>query len=324
MESKISLVIPVYNVEKYLDQCLSSVMLQTYQHLEIILVNDGSTDSCAHICNAFAKQDARVTVIHKENGGLSDARNAGLKVATGQFITFVDSDDQLSPDYCRILLEKALVYDADIIECGFKTFSTEKIIPSDRNDFKSDVAIYSSEEALALLIKSELKQTVWNKLYKKEVISNIPFEKGRKHEDEFWTYQIIAKAKKIVQISDELYFYRQHAESIMGEDYSLKNLDAMDAQVQRLKFIKNKHPDLLQLTLKHFWFAASAHYQNLTKRADLDKRGLERRRISSAVKSYHADFDFKDWEMKGVIWFYFFSLAPGVYAKVRNFLNVGI
>lgn len=320
----ISIVIPVYNVDKYLSTCLDSVVNQTYPQLEIILVNDGSTDSSPEICDDYAQKDSRIKVVHKENGGLSDARNFGLKNATGEFMALIDSDDAIALSFCEVLLKTALHHDAEIIEGDFVKFENDDEIKLQQDPSIGQELIFETEEALELLIKGEIKQTVWNKLYKKEVIEGVSFEKGRKHEDEFWTYQIIGKAKKIVKITNVLYFYRQRQESIMGQKYSLERLDGLDGLEARMIFMKNKHPKLFSLSFKSFWSASSAHYQNLTKKPKLDPNGFHRKTILNKVKEYKTAISDQDFKPKDLFWLYFFLLMPNGYARLRNYMNIGI
>ena len=321
---KISIVIPIYNVEKYLQQCLDSVRNQTHQNLEIILVNDGSTDSCGKIVEDYTAKDSRIKVIDKENGGLSDARNAGIKIATGEYIAFIDSDDWISNNFCKILLQNALEHNAEIVECGFSKFENESEINLKKEDSKNIVLVYKTEEALKLLMRGAIKQIVWNKLYKIEIIEDVLFEKNRKHEDEFWTYQIIANAKRIVKINKILYFYRQHSQSIMGRDYNITRLDGLLALEKRIHFMAEKFPDLKDLAIKIFCFASIYHYQKISKNSDIDFEGKYRKEIHNNVKKYLPPNSYKIWSAKEIFWINFFKFVPQYCAKLRNGFKIGI
>ena len=181
------------------------------------------------ICNQYAKKDSRIKIVNKENGGLSDARNSGLKDATGDFVVFVDSDDLLSIDFCEKLLSHATKNNADIVECNYTKFKREEDLNQDSNTFNSEIEIHDTAEALKSLMHQNLKQVVWNKLYRKEVINNIQFPIGRINEDEFWTYKIFGNAKKVIKIPDFLYFYRQQEGSIMAVSYT--HLDVYKRQI---------------------------------------------------------------------------------------------
>ena len=221
MDKLISVIVPIYNVENYLVRCIESIINQTYSNLEIILVDDGSPDKCSIICDEYAKKDSRIKVIHKKNGGLSDARNAGLDIATGEYIGFVDSDDYIDKNMYKEMINELIEKNADIVSCAINN------IYSDRTEIINiDEEIYDAELALKnLILGKNINQTVWNKLYKKEVIGNILFEKGKINEDEFWTYRILANSKKIITLNKPLYSYLHRASSIMGQGYSEKNLD---------------------------------------------------------------------------------------------------
>ena len=204
MHDLISVVIPVFNVEAYLDKCMASVVQQSYKELEIIVVDDGSTDNSPQICDNWSVKDGRVHVIHKENGGLSDARNAGLSVATGSYISFVDSDDWLKPQFIETLMRTLKENNADIVECGVLYVDEQDHVLRKRCCQENKV-VKSKIEALRALVKEDgIYQTVWNKLYKRDVLEGILFEKGKYNEDDFWTYQVVDRAEKLVAISDKL------------------------------------------------------------------------------------------------------------------------
>lgn len=320
---KISIIIPIYNVEQFLRQCIDSVLAQTYENLEIILVNDGSTDQSSEICGFYGSRDSRIKIINKANGGLADARNAGFSEVTGNYIGFVDSDDLIDCRMYELLMETLNKSDADIAECGFRRFAAENEIPEQGEETIVPEA-FDVQTALKMLMHEDLKQVVWNKLYRKEVIGGIQFEKGRIHEDEFWTYRIIARAEKIAKISNPLYYYRKQEGSIMGAQYSLKRLDGLDAREERLLFLETHFPDLFQLSLRTFWGSSSMHYQKLVKLSHLDKEGNVRKKIWNNMKKYAPKVSKAEWAIKDLFWMGFFLFAPELYAHMRNFFKVGI
>ena len=315
---KISIIIPIYNAEKYLPHCLESIINQTYHNVEIILINDGSTDSCPQICEDYAQNDKRVKVIHKENGGLSDARNAGLKIANGDFISFVDNDDILSISFCDRLVQIALQNDADIVECSFKKFLDEDQIDKNSIISQGSIEVYSTERALELLMREYFKQMVWNKLYKKEVIQNLDFPKGKMNEDEFWTYKVFGNSKTIVKLSDCLYFYRQHPESMMGKSYKINRLDGIEALEKRISYTKENFPKLENLATKVFCFGSMAHYQRICDNREIDPQKIFRRKIIANVKKYNQIEVIKKWDWKAIFWYQLFLIAPNVFVKIRN------
>ena len=199
MSGIISVIIPVYKVEQYLEQCIVSVTRQTYQQLEILLVDDGSPDRCGTICDEWAKRDRRIKVIHKENGGLSDARNAGLKVASGTFIAFVDSDDFIMPTMLEQLLVALEQEHAEIAECDYITFSEE--VPEKGVLIRKKTVGYEMKEAMSFLLDEyKFKYTVWNKLYRREIFNCLQFEVGKIHEDVFFTYQAFGICKRVAKV----------------------------------------------------------------------------------------------------------------------------
>ena len=189
MEQLISVIIPVYQVEKYLDKCVESVVNQSYRNLEIILVDDGSTDSCPELCDAWKTKDSRITVVHQENSGGGQARNRALDIAQGEFIAFVDSDDYIAPTMYESLY--SLFHDdIDIVECGFFTVYDDNAQFDDFSD-TFEAKEFTAEKAVMENIRDQIfRQLIWNKMYRKSAIDEIRFPIGSKIDDEFWTYQV--------------------------------------------------------------------------------------------------------------------------------------
>lgn len=239
MNDLISIVVPVYKVEDYLSRCIDSILKQTYPYYELILVNDGSPDKCGEICNKYAITDDRIKVIHKQNGGLSDARNAGLASSTGKYVTFIDSDDWVHEQYLEILSDLIESRDADISVCNFLRTSSEKIAPNIEN---ITVYEYSNIDALNKLTGELYVQMViaCGKLYKLELFDKIWFPVGKVHEDEFTTYKLLYKANKVVYTIEQLLYYWQRDDSIMGVGFNIKNrLHAIEALEERAEFFDN-------------------------------------------------------------------------------------
>lgn len=243
MDTLISVIIPVYKVENYLEKCIVSVVEQTYRTLEIILVDDGSPDRCGAICDEWEKKDKRIKVIHKSNSGLSDARNYGLDIAQGTYIVFVDSDDLIAPTMIEKMFVTAQKHEADIVECKYFCFTD--ILPEKEKREAETSTVYTSEEALSLLLdESVFKYTVWNKLYCRNIFETLRFEVGKLHEDVFFTYQAFGISKRIIKIEDCLYYYRQRSGSIMGSGFSIRNLDSMEARKRQYYYMKENYPEL--------------------------------------------------------------------------------
>ena len=246
--ARISVIVPVYKVEEYLDKCVQSIVDQTYTNLEIILVDDGSPDRCGEMCDEWAKKDARIRVVHKENGGLSDARNAGMAVATGEYIGFVDSDDWIEPQMYQCLYEAMVATDSDVASCGaLRVWAdgrpAQKLVSVNRD------CVLEREEAMeALITLNGLVQTVWDKLYRKDVAEKVLFPVGLIHEDEFWTWQVIAAARRVVTLKEFYYNYLQRSDSIMGARYLTKGLLAVQAKKERQEYIENAFPALTNIS----------------------------------------------------------------------------
>lgn len=322
--STISVIIPVYNVEAYLPQCLDSIINQTYRDLEIILVNDGSTDGSTKICEEYVARDKRIKVIHKENGGLSDARNAGLKIATGDFISFVDSDDLIALNFYDKMLDQLITHHADIVECNFIKFKKETDVKNVASSNTAISASYTTELSLISLMNEQLKQVVWNKLYKAEVIDQLEFPVNKINEDEYWTYRVFGKAQKIVKIPDVLYYYRQQAESIMGTKYSLRRLDGLTALEERVEYMKEYFPGLADLAGKKFCFGSMFHYHQLGINKELDPQKDYRKNIFKKIKGYNRIATFKRWHWKELVWYQLFIWAPQGHKFLSDYIDARV
>lgn len=239
-QSLISIIVPVYKVEKYLRRCIESILNQTYTNIEVILVDDGSPDDCPAICDEYAQKDSRIIVIHKENGGLSDARNAGLNIAKGKFIGFVDSDDYIAPDMYQILITAALTNNADITLCNY-TRVNEENIKIESLQYATDKK-YSKSEFIQELIQpyGSYYVVVWNKLYRNTIFEDLRFPIGKQHEDEYVIHYMIDSSSVIVSVKDTLYYYLQRQGSIMSGEFNVKNLDYGEALLDRYYFVKSK------------------------------------------------------------------------------------
>ena len=240
----ISVVVPVYRVEKYLDHCIQSIVEQTYPNLEILLVDDGSPDDSGAICDRWAQKDARIRVFHKENAGAGAARNTALDAAKGDLIAFVDSDDYLHPNlYAHLYgLMKGGV---DIAECEIGMTETDELPMDDGSH--AEILVCETEEALRLHIQDEVfRQTPPNKLYHRDCVGDIRFPEGNLIDDEFFTYKVLGNAKKLAHSSACMYAYRQQSGSAMHKPYSLRRLQGLDAKLQRLAYFEQRFPGLVR------------------------------------------------------------------------------
>lgn len=281
MDSLISVIVPIYNVEKYLDRCVDSIINQTYKNLEIILVDDGSPDNCPKMCDDYAKIDNRIKVVHKENGGLSDARNVGMEVATGEYVSFIDSDDYISLDFYETLLQTMIDNDSDIVECSVVKFYENEKFDEYSDDLK--VTNYDTLDGLEGLInENPFKQHVWNKLYKSNIVLDIPYAVGKLNEDEFWTYQIFGKAKKVTRINKTMYYYFQRGSSIMGNGYNIRRLDALEGKMNRQAYIEKNFPTLATKAKVDLYGSCMFAYQSVLKFMS----GNDKKKAIKIIKDY--------------------------------------
>jgi glycosyltransferase involved in cell wall biosynthesis len=237
-EALVSVIVPIYMVQDYLDKCVKSIRNQSYTNLEIILVDDGSKDDCGKMCDEYAKEDERIKVIHKINGGLSDARNAGIEVAKGKYFVFVDSDDYIHPQMIELLIKPVQDGLADMSVCEFVNVKEDQDAPITNIENPNTIIIESlADKRQYFLCETFVRFTVaWNKLYPREYFANVRYPKGKIHEDEFTTYKILEQAEKVAYITEPLYFYVQRGSSIMGEGFNKKTLDRYEALDQRIRY----------------------------------------------------------------------------------------
>ena len=236
---KISIIVPVYNIENYIERCIDSIIGQTYDNLEVILVDDGSTDKSGLVCDEYAQKDSRVKVIHKENGGLSSARNCGLDNAHGDFIMFVDGDDYISKSMCRILYSSIVENDSDMAVCSINNIDENGNAIDFLNDDDPlrDRVMSKTEFQDALIHKGNWYYSVaWNKLYKAEILKDVRYPLNHIHEDEFVIHHIIDNCKTISTVTDRLYNYISHSTSITHKKYNIRRLDIMTALTDRVMF----------------------------------------------------------------------------------------
>ena len=240
----ISVIVPVYNTEKYIEKCVMSILNQTYKNLEIILIDDGSTDNSAHICDSFAEKDDRVTVIRQPNGGVSSARNTGLDNTHGDYIMFVDSDDYIAPNMIEFLSEN--IGDTDIAMCGYNSVDENGNLSPQENVTVADGIISTDIFWNYFYTDTRIYYvTFWAKLYKSHLWNNVRFPLNTLHEDEFAVHQIISQCSKIAVSKKPLYFYLQRESSIMHTQFKTKNLNAAEGMLRTVvnfSLIKRIHP----------------------------------------------------------------------------------
>lgn len=319
---QISVIVPIYKVEAYLDKCVQSIVDQTYTDLEIILVDDGSPDRCGDMCEAWAKKDSRIKVIHKENGGLSDARNAGLMIASGSLVSFIDSDDWIKPEFLQTLYDAMQCQNAQIAECAIHLVDEAGNILHSRGPAQTQL-IGKMEALRRLILEDGVYQTVWNKLYRRDVIEGVLFEKGKYNEDDFWTYQIFDRIERLALVERPLYNYLQRGGSIMGAGYNPRRLDGLEARFCRMEYLQ-KYEELGNLTQQQLMLDCLWHLQSVLR----DLQGQEKKAAVSTIlnmKKATPRVPQKKLTLnkKYCIWYGLFATAPKLTARVRNLLKIG-
>lgn len=309
----ISIIVPVYKVEKYLSRCIESILNQTYKNIEIILVDDGSPDNCPQICDVYSKIDSRIKVIHKENGGLSKARNTGLDIATGEYIAFVDSDDYIEEDMYEVMLSKLKENNADICVCQWQyEYSDGKQVVDLNNVDSSIYGKLSSILFAEFLYKGQYENGVvcamWNKLYKKKIFDNIRFE-GTYAEDDCIQNYILSNDYLIYVIKNQFYIYCQNNDSLTNSNFSEKNLCIFEILENRIsifrrnKFIVKKSKKLYcELYIEYY-------YKCIKYNLNMPKKELYNRYLNELIKE-------KVLPLKTIIRMLIFNFSPKLYLHI--------
>ena len=329
MNSKplVSIIVPVYNVEKYLDKCLDSVVNQTYTNLEIILVDDGSPDNCPAMCNAWKSRDPRINVIHQKNGGLSVARNGGMKLATGEFIGFVDTDDWIERNMVECLLSALLETDADIATCCFQQ-EREGSKDNKENRKSLERRLLSSDEALKQLFlgKRFIQNVVWNKLYRRTVISDLWFPAGKLYEDGLWTAKALGNARLIVTIDYPLYHYLYRPESLSHDARQKRKRfeDEYEMIQQRIDYIRESKPSLEKLAfLKLQDFCCREYLDISINYSNLDPDGAIRRDLRQQFHRHRPVITLASDNIGRNIGRILFWISPDLLLKMMTFCKKG-
>ncbi|MBP3468798.1 MAG: glycosyltransferase family 2 protein [Lachnospiraceae bacterium] len=322
---KISIVIPVYNVEKYLDLCIRSVLAQEYENYEVILVDDGSTDHSPQICDRYAEQDARIRVVHQSNGGLSCARNTGVKHATGDYVFFLDSDDCIHPQLLSRVGKLAEEYKAPLIQIDIES------VPHDFQDYQKEIekdypvyqfdtidAFYNLDRDDQKIAKDiRLITTVaWTKLYRKDLVDNIPFpEDIRLHEDQMVAHRFIVEAGGILFYRAPLYYYRNRPNSLITEGWTTKRLTILDCYKDRVEWTKKISGDIYEIqNLTYYIFIRylTCMFKNYWM-ATRKLQGEEKEKIQQMIiKRYRQELKTSGMKLKPKDWivFHLFGLIP--------------
>lgn len=315
----ISVIVPVYKVEAYLDKCISSITGQTYRNLEIILVDDGSPDRSGKICDEWATKDSRIRVIHQENAGGGAARNAALDAAQGELIAFVDSDDYIASDMFEHLYG-LLEQRAEIAECGHVDVFDDQAVFSCTD---TAVRTYTVREAMEEHIHDRIfRQLIWNKLYRCEVIGDIRFPVDKKIDDEFFTYQVLGNAKTLIRSERVCYAYRQQASSVMHSMGAQKRLQGVEAKVQRHCYIEKNFPELTGLSVNELWFTCLYQGQLALRETEAVQARQTLQYLSNVLQQY--PFLLTNTSLKDRLWLSLAHMSIEATCRLRNLLRIGI
>ncbi|MCP3030053.1 glycosyltransferase family 2 protein [Halobacillus sp. A1] len=292
MGETVSVIVPIYKVEKYLHRCINSILQQTYQKIEVILIDDGSPDRCGKIADEFARKDTRVKTFHKENGGLSDARNYGMKHVTGEFTMFVDSDDWLEPKAIDHMVHAILSFQADVVQSAFYYAHKTYMLFDQRYYTKNgDLILLNNENLMKELVKNEtVKNFAWGKLYRTKLLKDIPFKKGVLFEDVFWAHQVMHRVNRFIILNEPLYYYLQRDDSIVA-NYTTRNLDIIKGLKERHAFIEKEYEPLIQESYKSLLKTSLIHYNLLFMNRKEDKKGQHRKDIQKYIHDHFSQLN---------------------------------
>lgn len=288
----ISVIVPIYKVEDYLSQCIESIISQTYRNLEIILVDDGSPDKCPQICEDYAKRDNRIKVVHQLNGGLAAARNAGLKIASGDYVSFVDSDDWLMPEMYETLLSTANTANSDITVCDYYISSKDKLTTKSRNT-REMVVLNSPKDFYLHIIEPYpiLKFEVWNKLFRRNLIDNTRFKKGQIYEDIYFDRILLSKSKLIAFVDAPLYVYRQNRPGATNSAFNEKRLCKFEELNALISDIEKLGYNEVSLRYKRYGAENAIAIYNLARKYKGQKK--EKKYIYRCFEEYYKSNEYR-------------------------------
>lgn len=335
MSDLISVIVPIYNVEKYLNQCVESIVAQTYHNLEIILIDDGSLDQSGKIADEWAIKDERIMVVHKENGGLSDGRNWGIERAHGSFLVFVDSDDFIHPKMIETLYQTAIEKDAELVWSTFVETDEAGVPVEPVSEEKLDKKLFemtemtNSEACMQFYMVGRMSEfmVAWNKIYKASLFEGaegpIRYPKGRIYEDGYTTYQLVYQAKRVIRMDIPLYYYRIRKGSIMEKNGNVTYFPAMESGLQRLEFYaKRDEKELYKADLNMTIYSIIRYYEH-------NKGKQEKKDLKNWFRRYYYDYFVKEnWPLAkrirmrsfliGYPLYHLISSFEGVYNKLRG------
>lgn len=312
MNILLSVIVPVYNVEAYLDQCITSIINQTYKNLEILLVNDGSTDSSGAICDAYALKDRRIKVYHISNGGSSIARNYGLRKSLGDYIGFVDSDDWIKPNMFAELLKFSLKNNLSVVE----TSSIESHLVNKKEVDTNPINAIIEDRATALKrIISNTGFAVWRRLYHRDVLKNRYFIEGLLHQDVYYTIDVLNEISHIGYFENQFYVYNvQNPTSVIRSDYSIKKLNSINAAAYVVENTAQYSQEIQDLAKQYLLNFLTYHYDSLYFHPELDKDGRHRKNIRKTITK-HTNVRISSFYSQAVV------ILPSVFYRLFLFIN---
>lgn len=324
MKPLISVIIPVYMVENFLECCIRSVICQTYKNLEIILVDDGSPDNCSTICDKYAALDSRIIVIHKKNNGAGSARNDALKVCKGDFISFVDSDDYISKYFYEYLL--SLFEDGiDIAECEYGYCDTDNFVFDVPDIVDKHMYSFDTKSALKEHINNHyFQQVIWNKLYRRNVVQDFFFPENTSIDDEYWTYKVISKAKKLVHSNLKLYAYRQQDLSISHTLRYESRKESIIAKTMRHNYLRQLFPELLECSSYSIWCSCVFESQLMKKNSRINYKEMKSFAKDTAKKYRVNSLLRLNINIKYKVWYFLSRISWGFVVNIRNLLGIGL
>lgn len=285
---KISVIVPVYNVEHFLSECVDSIINQRYNNLEILLIDDGSTDKSGEICDKYSKKDSRIKTIHQSNKGLSGARNAALDIASGDYITFVDSDDIIESDMVSTMVN--YIEDGiDIVACQLKRINENGENLKNVVDLNINKKITGTSEIMkAYQVYNDIDTPACGKLYKRSLFDNVRFPENKIHEDVFTTYRILSLCNSLVVLSNSYYGYRVRSNSITQSQFKEKNMDLLEAMIKKNEFIANSFPSLSGYSRSDICYACN---QCILKLAESSKINVDlKKKILDQIQSHYRQY----------------------------------
>lgn len=308
MPGKISIVVPVYNVEQYLDKCIQSILDQTYPNLEVILVDDGSTDRCSQICDEWSLRDSRIRVIHQKNAGVAVARNVGIRAAGGEYLYFVDSDDWIATDLCEKVMQVFAVCDVDIV-----IFNCDQILENGKSLGGTETlreGLLSREDALKNLLQGNINGYLWNKIYRKKVFDNIWLPERTAFEDMAISYKLLINADQIYCLDEKLYYYYQRAGSATSVLNSRKLCELFLSRWESYEYLKPLYPNIAEIVFPRVAQCALRLYdRSLWEKVDEEIYGISQEFLRENKTRILRE------ERAAHIWVYY--TLPGVYKMLR-------